>query len=120
MGPTLFIVLVAAVVIGSVGWAAPRWRGHGLVVAGVLFDVLAVLLIVYAASEDDYRDAGVSRWATYGGGAQAFTVAAVAAAVATSVVASVAVVRRQWAVLLPVAALAAGVLSSFMMASMTN
>jgi hypothetical protein len=117
---TVFVVLVAAVAVGCVGWAAPRWRGHGLVVAGVLFDLLALLLIVYAAGEDDYRDAGLSRWSTYGGGAQAFTVAAVASAILASVVASVSVVRRQWAVLLPVGTLATAVLSYLMLANMTN
>jgi hypothetical protein len=59
MGLAVFVVLVTAVVVGCFGWAAPRWRGHGLVVAGVLFDVLAILLVAYAAAEDDYRDAGV-------------------------------------------------------------
>jgi hypothetical protein len=120
MGATVFIVLIAAVLVGSVGWAAPRWQGHGLVVAGALFDLLALLLIVYAVMEDDYRDVGVSRWSTYGGAAQAFTVAAVATSLLAAAIASVAVVRRKWAAALPVASLTAGLLAYFMLASMTN
>jgi hypothetical protein len=87
-------------------------------VTGFLFLALAVVTVVYVASEDDYRHLGVSRWSTYD--AQAITVAAVASSLVVSVVCFVALRRRGLAVTVGGLAAVAILLNYLARASMTN
>jgi hypothetical protein len=95
-----------------------RRRGVlGLTAAGYL--ALTAWTVVYVASDDDYRDNGISRWNTYG--AKPITVVAIAATLLVSAVAGFAAMRRPglsravWAL-----ALVALALDYVLLASMTN
>ncbi len=88
--PILFLVSVW-VVAESWDTAATR-RQAATIIQAVLAAATSAALILYTASEDDYRDTGVSRWEAYD--ARAMTVAAALAGAVASAGALIEARRR--------------------------
>jgi peptidoglycan/LPS O-acetylase OafA/YrhL len=70
--PILFFV--SAWVVAEAWDPAPARRRAATTIQAVLAGAASAALILYVASEDDYRDTGVSRWEAYD--AEAMTVVA--------------------------------------------
>jgi hypothetical protein len=112
-GP-LLLALVAALVVPATPPGAGRSRW--LVVTAALFVLVAVTQTIYVASEDDYRDVGVSRWSTYN--VKAAAVTAVATALLTAALALAGRWRPRLAGLVPllgVVAVGAGLVARLQM-----
>jgi archaellum biogenesis protein FlaJ (TadC family) len=113
----IVLSIVAALVVPLVS-GRPREQTAVLAIAAMGLALLAVTTLLYVAAEDDYRDAGVSRWSTYD--AQGVTVAAIVTAVVASASAFVALRRRRLAFAVPLTTIVAVLLSYLAMAEMTN
>ena len=117
---TFVLLLLAVVMAGAVGYFArlPSLSARLLAVAAVVYGGLAVSLLVHVISEDDYRDNGVSRWATYN--AKPVTVIAIAVAVLAAALAVIGRRRPALVRLVPIAGVAAAMATYVAMAEMTN